>query len=188
MAHVPREVLSESFGIAEPAWKNLPRRELFIFQTAAPGPLEADQKAAAGTQGSRPRISLFAPWRCPQRCARGAETCASSIPASSNPQPILRWQWSPSIPEACAKLHWHPNSDEWQYYIAGKGRMTVISTGNVARTMDFQAGDVGYVQQSLLRYIQNTGDTDLVFLEMFKSASIRTCHCSSGWRTHLPNW
>ena len=37
------------------------------------------------------------------------------------------------------------------------------------RTMDFQAGDVGYVQKTLLHYIENTGDTDLVFLEMFKS-------------------
>jgi oxalate decarboxylase len=52
-------------------------------------------------------------------------------------------------PGGMRELHWHPNSDEWQYYIAGKGRMTVISTSNLARTMDFQAGDVGYVQQSL---------------------------------------
>jgi oxalate decarboxylase len=35
--------------------------------------------------------------------------------------------------------------------------------------MDFQAGDVGYVLQSQPHYIENTGDTDLVFLEMFAS-------------------
>jgi len=46
------------------------------------------------------------------------------------------------------ELHWHPNVDEWQYYIVGKGRMTVVSTGNRARTMDFQAGDVGYVEKN----------------------------------------
>jgi len=40
------------------------------------------------------------------------------------------------------ELHWHPNADEWQFFIQGKGLMTVVATGNKARTMDFQAGDV----------------------------------------------
>src|SRR3989442_1559824 len=48
MAHLPPEVLSKNFGVAEVALKNLPKQELFIFQTAVPGSLEADQKAAAG--------------------------------------------------------------------------------------------------------------------------------------------
>src|SRR5437879_9029308 len=69
-------------------------------------------------------------------------------------------------PGGLRELHWHPNADEWQYYISGKGRMTVVATGNKARTMDFQARDVGYVQKTLLHYIENTGDTDLVFLEL----------------------
>src|SRR5439155_26392509 len=48
------------------------------------------------------------------------------------------------------ELHWYPNADEWQYFISGKGRMTVVATGNKAGTMDLQEGDVGYVQKSLL--------------------------------------
>ncbi len=51
MAHLPPEVLSKNFGVAEAALKNLPKKELFIFQTAVPGSLEADQKAAAGALG-----------------------------------------------------------------------------------------------------------------------------------------
>ena len=47
--------------------------------------------------------------------------------------------------------------------------MGVFAAGTRARTMDFQAGDVGYVLQSQTHYIENTGDTDLVFLEMFAS-------------------
>src|SRR6266700_3352353 len=43
MAHIPREVLSKNFGVAEQALKSLPRNELFIFQTEVPGPIEADQ-------------------------------------------------------------------------------------------------------------------------------------------------
>lgn len=29
-------------------------------------------------------------------------------------------------PGAMRELHWHPNNDEWQYYLAGHGRMTVF--------------------------------------------------------------
>jgi len=63
--------------------------------------------------------------------------------------------------------------------------MTVVSTGNRARTMDFQAGDVGYVEKSLLHYIENTGDTDLVFLEMFKSSYYQDISLSA-WLAHTP--
>src|SRR5438094_904981 len=51
MAHLPPEVLSKNFGVTEAALKNLPKQELFIFQTEVPGSLEADQKAAAGALG-----------------------------------------------------------------------------------------------------------------------------------------
>ncbi len=47
-------------------------------------------------------------------------------------------------PGGLRELHWHPNADEWQYYITGKGRMTIIGASSTARTMDFQEGDVEY--------------------------------------------
>jgi oxalate decarboxylase len=61
----------------------------------------------------------------------------------------------------------------------------VVSTGNRARTLDFQAGDVGYVEKTLLHYVENTGDTDLVFLEMFKSNYYQDLSLSE-WLTHTP--
>ena len=38
--------------------------------------------------------------------------------------------------------------------------------------MDFEEGDVGYIPISNPHYIENTGDSDLVFLEMFKTQRI----------------
>jgi len=43
------------------------------------------------------------------------------------------------------EIHWHPNADEWQYYLSGTGRMTVFASQDSSRTFDFRAGDVGYV-------------------------------------------
>lgn len=89
-------------------------------------------------------------------------------------------------PGALRELHWHPNADEWQYYITGKGRMTVFAAGTHARTMDFEEGDVGYVLQSDPHYIENTGDTDLVFLEMFKSDHYEDISLAE-WMAHTPH-
>ena len=66
-------------------------------------------------------------------------------------------------------MHWHPNTDEWQYYIEGQARMGVFGASGQARTFDFQANDVGYVPFAMEHYVENTGNTTLRFLEVFKS-------------------
>jgi oxalate decarboxylase len=65
------------------------------------------------------------------------------------------------------EMHWHPNASEWQYWISGKGRMTVFFPVDNARTMDFHTNDVGFVPSNAPHYFENTGDTDLVVLELF---------------------
>jgi oxalate decarboxylase len=73
-------------------------------------------------------------------------------------------------PGGMRELHWHPNTDEWQYYIQGQGRMGVFGASEQARTFDYRAGDVGYVPFAMGHYIENTGSEPLRFLETFKSA------------------
>jgi len=185
IAHLPPEVLSKNFGVAEAALKTLPKRELFIFQTAVPGPLEADQKAAAGALGKSSSDFAFRTMEIPPtKSTKGGEVRivdSSKFKVSTT----VAMAMVTLRPGGLRELHWHPNADEWQYYISGKGRMTVVATGNRARTMDFQAGDVGYVQKTLLHYIENTGKTDLIFLEMFNSSFYQDLSLSE-WLTHTP--
>ena len=185
MAHLPLEVLSKNFGVAEQVLKNLPKQELFIFQTEVPGSLEADQKTAAGALGKSPRDFAFRTMEMPPtKRTKGGEVRvvdSSQFKVSTT----VAMAMVTIHPGGLRELHWHPNADEWQYYISGKGRMTVVATGNRARTMDFQAGDVGYVEKTLLHYIENTGDTDLVFLEMFKSSFYQDLSLSE-WLAHTP--
>jgi len=88
-------------------------------------------------------------------------------------------------PGAIREMHWHPNADEWQYYIKGKARMTVFNTGPNAMTMDFNAGDIGYVKKNLGHYIENVGDTDMVFVAVFKASRYEEVSLSN-WLTHTP--
>jgi len=185
MAHLPPEVLSKNFGVAESVLKSIPRQELFIFQTAVPGSLEGDQTSAAGALGKSSVDFAFRTMEMPPtKVTKGGEVRivdSSKFKVSTT----VAMAMVTVHPGGMRELHWHPNADEWQYYISGKGRMTVVATGNKARTMDFQAGDVGYVEKSLLHYIENTGGTDLVFLEMFKSSYYQDVSLSQ-WLSHTP--
>jgi oxalate decarboxylase len=82
-------------------------------------------------------------------------------------------------------MHWHPNADEWQYWIKGKGTMTVFNTGPNAVTMDFNAGDIGYVKRNLGHYIKNTGDTDLQVLEVFRASEFQDVSLTD-WMARTP--
>jgi oxalate decarboxylase len=48
LAHIPKEVLAKNFGVPESAFANIPKDELYIFESDVPGPLEAYRVAGAG--------------------------------------------------------------------------------------------------------------------------------------------
>jgi oxalate decarboxylase/phosphoglucose isomerase-like protein (cupin superfamily) len=54
------------------------------------------------------------------------------------------------------EMHWHPNTDEWQYYIQGDARITVFAAEHLSWTFNYTAGDVGVVPFAMSHYIQNT--------------------------------
>jgi oxalate decarboxylase len=185
MAHTPGDVLVKNFGLPPEALQKLPKKEKFIFQAEVPGPLAEDQRAAAGSLGRSPHDFVFrATQPAVTKRTKGGEV---RIIDSS------RFKESTTVaaaivtvhPGGLRELHWHPNADEWMYFMGGKGRMTVFATGGRARTADFEIGDVGYVPKTLPHYIENTGDTDLKFLEMFKSSYFQDLSLSE-WLTHEP--
>jgi oxalate decarboxylase len=185
MAHTPREVLAKNFGVPEQAFASLPGNELFIFQTEVPGRLEADQATAAGSLGASSQDFAFRTMDLPV----AKRTKGGEVRIIDSKMFKVSTTMAAAIvtvhPGGLRELHWHPNADEWQYFISGKGRMTLLTTGGKGRTMDFESGDVGYVPQTLPHYVENTGDTDLVFLEMFKSSFFQDISLAE-WLAHTP--
>jgi oxalate decarboxylase len=185
MAHTPPEVVAKNFGVRQAALANMPKRELFIFQAEVPGPLEEDRRIAAGALGPSPTDFAFrATQSAPTKRTKSGEVRivdSSTFKVSA----AIAAAIVTVKPGGLRELHWHPNADEWQYFFAGKGRMIVFATGGRARTMDFETGDVGYIQKTLPHYVENTGTTDLKFLEMFKSSYYQDLALSE-WLAHTP--
>jgi oxalate decarboxylase len=88
-------------------------------------------------------------------------------------------------PRGMREMHWHPNADEWLYIIEGEGELTVFETGPNAVTQNFNVGDVGYVKRAQGHYLRNTGTSDLVYLEVFRSSYFADVSLTD-WLTHTP--
>jgi oxalate decarboxylase len=169
VAHTPAEVLTKNSHLSEREIAKLPKEQLYIFPAALPKSLAADRAAIGGskvqaTQQFTFKMTSMAPT---VKSAGGEVRIVDShnFPASTTiAAGLVRLR-----PGAVRELHWHPNAKEWQFWLAGKGRMTIMMPEGRARTMDFRANDVGFVPATAAHYIENTGDSDVVFLEMFKA-------------------
>ncbi|MBY0201820.1 oxalate decarboxylase family bicupin [Paenibacillus cucumis (ex Kampfer et al. 2016)] len=165
-AHTPPEVLSLNFGVPESAFQSMPKEQVYIFQDDVPGSLESQR--VQSPYGTVPlpftyRLLAQEPLITPGGSVRIVDS--TNFPISTTVAAAL----VEIKPGAMRELHWHPNADEWQYYLTGEGRMTVFGGNGIARTFDYRAGDVGYVPVAMGHYIQNTGKDTLWFLEIFRS-------------------
>ncbi|KEO76582.1 oxalate decarboxylase [Paenibacillus polymyxa] len=165
-AHTPKDVLSANFGVPEADFAAIPQDQVYIYQDSVPGSIQSQAVSSPyGTipQSFKHKLLAQPPIKTPGGSVRIVDS--SNFPISKTIAAAL----VEIEPGAMREMHWHPNNDEWQYYLAGQGRMTVFGGNGAARTFDFRAGDVGYVPFAYGHYIQNTGSSSLWFLEMFKS-------------------
>jgi oxalate decarboxylase len=167
--HTPRDVLAANFGVGESAFEVLPTdigHTRYMFAGEVPPAMGDDAPAYPATQ---PPISYT--WH--MHAQEPTKLPGGQVRVTDSRNFTISKRVAAALveiePGAIRELHWHPNTDEWQYYLAGEGRMTVFASGGKARTFDYQAGDVGYVPFAMGHYVQNTGDQTLTFLEMFRS-------------------
>ncbi|MGB2665579.1 MAG: cupin domain-containing protein [Candidatus Acidiferrum sp.] len=184
LAHTPPSVVAKNFGLPDSALKNLPTEDLYIFPADLPPSLAQDKAAVGGSAVESPyqytfRMSAMTP----TNKTRGGEirmVDSHTFKAAKNITGAL----ATIKPGGMREMHWHPNASEWQYYISGKARMTVVLP-NGARTMDFNANDVGFVPRVVGHYIENMGDTDVQVLEMFATGDFQEISLNN-WIRRLP--
>src|SRR5262249_1542142 len=117
-AHTPRAVLARNFGVPETAFANLPEdieHTRWILAGDVPRPLAA--AAVRSPAGPVPvPYSYRLPAQEPVKVAGGQVRIvdSSNFPAASTIAAAL----VEIDPGGMRELHWHPNTDEWQYYLS----------------------------------------------------------------------
>ncbi|MFZ0224541.1 MAG: cupin domain-containing protein, partial [Candidatus Nitrosopolaris sp.] len=163
----PKHILAKNFGVSESAFSELPTdvdHTRYIFQGEIPGPLSSDKVPnKLGERSFTYHISDLKPLKTSGGTVRIIDS--TIFPAAST----IAVGIVDVEPGGLRELHWHPNTDEWQYYLEGNGRMTVFASEHTARTFNYSAGDVGVVPFAMGHYVENTSDdTPLRFLEVFR--------------------
>lgn len=162
IAHTPKEVLSKSTNLPASIFSKAKQGEAYIVNGHVPPvlPLPRDN----GGRDDSPLKHHYPMMSEPPffESDEGSVHIVSSkeFPISQTITGVIEIM----KPGAVREMHWHPNANEWQYYISGKGRMTVFSSHGHAETAEYETTDVGYVPQGYGHYIENIGDEDLKVL------------------------
>lgn len=187
LMHTPPEILAKNTGLSKESLAKLPKGDpLYIFASEPPTQSLEQDLAETGRHTPRPKLKFTFK-------ASTMTPTFSSEKGNVKIVDVKNFPASPHIsgavvtlkPGAIRQLHWHPNASEWQFWIAGQGRMTVFNAKEDARTMDFRANDVGFVPAMAGHAIENTGNEDLIFLELFPTGDFQEMSLNQ-WLRALP--
>ncbi|MEP9387989.1 cupin domain-containing protein [Mesorhizobium sp. KR9-304] len=187
LKHTPPEILQRNFGLPIESIAKLPKGEpLYIFSSQEPEKSLDEEVAEVARHAAKPKMSYTFKASTMKPTKEGEAGNVKVVDSRNFPASQKIASAIVTVKPGCMReMHWHPNGSEWQYWLKGKGRMTVFPGQEAARTMDFNANDVGFVSNMAGHYIENTGDEDLVFLEMFVALEFQEISLNR-WLRALP--
>ncbi|KAJ6542418.1 putative oxalate decarboxylase/oxidase [Mycena sp. CBHHK59/15] len=167
LAHVPKGVLAKNFGAGQnlEAFDHIPEKQLYIFPSSPP---PDDVASDMVVPNDTPSPYTFALSKVVGVKKPGGSVKVVDSRTFTVAQTISAVEVTVEV-GGMRELHWHPTQPEWSFFISGQARVTVFAASSKARTFNFSPGDVGYIPPSFGHYVENTGNTTLKFLEIFKS-------------------
>ncbi|KAK2754073.1 hypothetical protein FQN54_007242 [Arachnomyces sp. PD_36] len=164
LARTPKSVMSKNFRVDQRTFDTLSEKEKYIFRGTLPGSLEDDRKQVTPSKHRfTHRMLKQKPIEFPGGQVRITDT--SNFPISQRTAAAH----VTINPHALREMHWHPNADEWNFFIRGRARITIFASNANARTFTYQAGDVGIVPKNNAHYVENIGDEPVEMLEVFRA-------------------
>lgn len=170
-AHTPKSVIAENFHLPPEVFAHIPEKEKYIFAGSLPGSIDEERPRGKGVKKSRYNFSHKMLDQEPKNTTGGQVRIADS-----KNFPISKTVAAAHLiiqPGALREMHWHPNADEWSYFIRGRARVTVFAAEGNARTFNYVPGDVGIVPKNMGHFVENIGDEPLEMLEIFRADEFR---------------
>jgi oxalate decarboxylase len=157
ISKTPPAVLAKNFGTTLDTFADFPKKEVYIAQGKPPGALASDP--GFRSENSPPlshKYRLAAQKGLVFKGGTFQFVDMKKFPISTTMTGALQTLQ----PGALREMHWHPNADEWQYYISGHSRLEVFGANGRVRIEEMNPGDVGYVPQGFGHYIENASDKE----------------------------
>ncbi|MDO5616803.1 MAG: cupin domain-containing protein [Cruoricaptor ignavus] len=183
VSSVPPEIAAQNLGISVEEVAQLPQKEVYFAPSELPD-------VASGIALQRSETTLVSPHRYPL-----SAQVPILVPGGGTQKLVTQKEFpvaktiSGTVfeiePGAMREMHWHPNADEWQYYLQGTAEMGIFLAESTFVKDTFHAGDVGYVPMGAGHYIKNTGTEKLVVLIGFNNGNYESIDLSD-WISKNP--
>lgn len=167
VSHVPAAIMAKNTGLPASFFAGLPKKELYIGVgkiAVKPRPKNINPNIAFSNsmhKFSMEKEGIY------QEFKGGSVKLVSSLEFPiQNTITSMRMNIEPG---AIRELHWHPNADEWQYVMEGKGELSVFGSHGRVKTMPYGKGMVGFIKQGYGHFIENTGTETLKLIILFNS-------------------
>lgn len=162
----PQDVVAANLKQPVSEIVSFPKEEKYIFKGDIPGPISEVNRTNAEGEVPSP-FSFHMDTLKPIESEAGRVRIVDSkvFPTAQT----ISAAFVEVEPGGMRELHWHPKAAEFQYYIQGRGEMTVFAGNDNARTFDVKEGDCAVVPLATGHYIKNTGDEKLIFVEIFRN-------------------
>jgi oxalate decarboxylase family bicupin protein len=171
LAHTPKSVIAKNFNLAPEIFAHLPEGEKYIFQGSQPGSIDEEKPSGKGVKKSKYKFTHKMLDQEPKKTSGGEVriTDSRNFPLSKT----IAAAHAIIEPGAIREMHWHPNADEWSFFIKGRARVTIFASEGTARTFDYMPGDVGIVPRNMGHFVENIGDEPIEMLEVFRADEFR---------------
>jgi oxalate decarboxylase family bicupin protein len=166
-AHTPKSVIAKNFHLAPEVFDHIPTSEKYIFQGTKPGSISDERPTGKHARKSKYQFSHKMLAQEPTITTGGQVRITDSKNFAISK--TVAAAHAIIEPGALREMHWHPNADEWSFFIRGRARVTVFAAEGTARTFDYVPGDVGIVPRNMGHFVENIGDEPIEMLEIFRS-------------------
>jgi oxalate decarboxylase len=160
----PQDILAENFGVPKEIFANFPKGETYIMAGDILPVEKAKESRLPPAQSHK--YSLIQ--QQPTHEFPGGTlylATAKEFPVSQGMSGGLMT----IRPGALRELHWHPNANEWHYYLRGHAQVLLFGSGGRGKVADLKPGDVAYLPAGYGHAIRNTGPEDLEIVLTFDS-------------------
>jgi oxalate decarboxylase len=183
MSCTPTDVLAQNLQLPPAAIAKLPKKEVYIVQGEVP-PEMAPSALNPNLQPSQLNHKFRLGAAPLLKFEGGTEQVVSQqqFPISSTITGVLLT----IQPGGLRELHWHPNADEWQYYIKGRSEIGIFGANGKYRQDEFGPGNVAFINRGFGHYIKQIGNEATQILVAFNSPDYQEISISS-WLASNPS-
>jgi oxalate decarboxylase len=170
------KIAAKNLGVSEAVIASMPKKEAYIIQGKVPTNIPEAYLAEDLQENQNPHKFRLA--NAPITRYEGGwirRATQKEFPINATLTSVLQHL----DPGTCRELHWHPNADEWQYILSGRGRMTVFGAHGRVKTAEYGPGMVVFAQQGFGHYVESIGSEPLRFFALFNSPTFEEISISN---------